>query len=136
MLTRLVLLACFDKWSIIFLRILRKCTFLLTTLFCTNISTFDLLISISNSYSDLKEVHVSLRIIVAMPLDTTFHRISSHFTKTEWIIHSSSNNNWHKLPSLLFDKLYQKMENYKLELTWLAKQKKPVFLYRYTDHQR
>ena len=136
MLTRPVLLACFDKWSIIFLRILRKCTFLLTTLFCTNISTFDLLILISNSYSDLKEVHASLQIIVAIPPDTTFHRISSHFTKTEWIIYSSSNNNWHTLPSLLLDKLYQKMENHKLELTWLVKQKYLVSLYLYTDHQR
>ena len=49
-----------------------------------------------------------VQIIVVIALDTTIRRISPHFTKTEWNIHSSSNTNWHKLPSLLLDKLYQK----------------------------
>ena len=132
-------LYCWDALTnevlLLFLTILRKYTFLLKTLFYTNISTFSILVSISNSYSTLKEVHVPLRIIVVISPDTTFRRISLHLTKIEWNKHSSSNNNWYKLPSLLLDKLYKKMENHKLELIWLVKKRHIVSLYCYIDHQ-
>ena len=77
-------------------------------LFSINTFHINLLISVLiNSVSEINEIHGSFCIIVVISPQLFFWLMSPHFSKIDLKIHSSSRNTLHKLPSLLFDKLYQ-----------------------------